>query len=553
MNSIMGLVRLKVAPYFFILMTQLPILWKIYTWEPDQHHDGVMFAAAVAVLNGGLPNQDVFAQYGPITPWIQGLWLNLTSPTVLNMRLLTIIFILGISLLVFKLLRRELPINLALLCTFSWTLTGPFGLPWSSLITTFLALLVTWVVSMAVKSVDNKLRQTLLILAALISVIGTFTRIHFILIGFAVGLYLRLTKQKSRFFGLNYYEIASLTFFGLFYLIFESLGILKPYLQQCIFWAFGSYSTAPELSKSLVIDFLWIPVVGLFCLILLYWLGNSFNNVGILKSFIPILVVGLIFSSSLIGSKLTRDGEQTLRNPKILFIDASQKMLYGVGYCSITIFIIISVIFLKQSRFNLRAFPLEFWVAGASLAQLYPFFDPHHVWFVTPMLMVALISVSSHFQGKFKFTLVKGANPVLSALVLVLLSQFLVNASQTRYEYISPQMKGMESVWRSADEIDNTLLKLNQLAIPKSVQFECRDGLYVVANGKYLANSPMFVTWGPKTKSTSNAKQLFACYVDRKQIQSYLNSGYSIVFKTEWQPLTYPNDRKYWNVLFKTP
>jgi hypothetical protein len=228
-------------------------------------------------------------------------------------------------------------------------------------------------------------------------------------------------------------------------------------------------------------------------------------------------------------------------------------MLYGVGYFAITIFIIVSVIFIKQSRFNLRMISLEFWVAAAALAQLYPFFDPHHVWFVTPMLIIGLISFSFRIEVKCKDLLFKGAKPVLFIIVLVLFSQFCVSASQARYEYLSPQMKGMYSIWRSADEIDKTLIKLNELAIPGSVQFDCRDGLYAVANGKYLANSPMFVTWGPMLTATSEEKQLFACYVDQKQIRSYLSSGYSIVFKTEWQPLTYPNDRKYWNVLFKTP
>lgn len=553
MNAIVGLIRLKVTPYLFIVISELPLLLKIYSWEPDQHHDGVMFAAAVAVRDGNLPNRDVFAQYGPITPWIQGLWLRFTSPTVFNMRILSVIFIIGISLLMFRLLKRHLSVSLALLSTLAWTLTGPFGLPWSSLVTTFLALLIVLTTAVAIKQKDEKYHHVLLAFAALIFVVGTFTRIHFALIGIAVGIFLRFKKEKTNFFLINYYETASFLLFLAFFFVFNYIGILEPYLEQCVIWAFGSYSTAPELSKSLIIDFFWIPIVGSFILSLMYWLGYKTKSLKFLGKYLPLLVMFIIFCSTLIGSRLTRSGEQTLRNPRILFIDASQKMLYGVGYSAITIFVIVSVIILKQSRYNLRVLPLEFWIAAASLAQLYPFFDPHHVWFVTPMLIIGLISSSAHFETKTKNIFIQGLKPLLLVVVLVLCSQFWVNASQARYKYISPQMKGMESIWRSADEIDTTLLKLNEFSIPASVQFDCRDGLYAVANGKYLANSPMFVTWGPKTAANSGVKQLFACYVDRKQIESYLDSGYTIIFKTEWQPLTYPNDRKYWNVLFKTP
>lgn len=544
--------RHKFAPYFMIVLAQLPILLKIYSWEPDQHHDGVMFAAAVAVREGKLPNKDVFAQYGPVTPWIQGIWLRLTSPTVLNMRILTVFFILGISILIYRLLQRFLSRKLALLTSFAWVLTGPFGLPWSSLITTFLTLLTIQVISEVGKRRASNSRDVLYVTASLCFVVGTFTRVHFVLIGIAVGIYLRLTGERLRIFRLNTFEIASFVNFSIFLMVFQYLGILKPYLQQCIFWAFGSYSTAPELSKSLVIDFLWIPAVGIFVIAMLYLLGNFANHNKFWVKHSPFLFVLFIYASSLVGSRLARTGEQTLRNPRILFIDASQKMLYGIGYSAITIFVIFTLVLLKRSQFKLKNFPLEFWVAAASLAQLYPFFDPHHVWFVTPTLMVALISIFPRCEMNTEQVFIKGASPLLLVAFTALFTQFWLNTTQIRYEYISPQMKGMESIWRSADEIDRTLILLNQFAIPESVQFECSDGLYAVANEKYLANSPMFVTWGPRLESTRTAKQLFACYLDRSQIQSYLDSGYSIIFKTEWQPLTYPNDRKYWNVLFNT-
>jgi hypothetical protein len=275
------------------------------------------------------------------------------------------------------------------------------------------------------------------------------------------------------------------------------------------------------------------------------------SNLIIGKS-LPVVLILLVSLSAVVISRLPRTGEQTLRNPRILLIDGSQKFLYGIGYTAITFLILLTLYFFIKQKMAWKKYPPAAWVALAALGQLYPFFDPHHVWFISPILIVALFTLLDLSEFKLLDSIQLGLRPLLAVFVIALLVQFGLSANQSRYHYTSPQMLGMSSVWRSADEIDRTLLALNSFAIPNSVQFECADGLFAVGNGKYLANSYMFVTWGPSHKSTTEAKQLFACYLDNKQIDSYIKDGYQIVFKEEWQPLTSPVDRKYWNVLFST-
>ena len=60
----------------------------IHSWEVDPHHDGIMYTAAVGVYEGKIPHRDFFAQYGPVTPMIQGIWFRITEPTLFNLKLL---------------------------------------------------------------------------------------------------------------------------------------------------------------------------------------------------------------------------------------------------------------------------------------------------------------------------------------------------------------------------------------------------------------------------------------------------------------------------------
>ena len=548
------ILRHRFTPYLTIIFTQFPILSIIYSWEPDQHHDGVMFAAAVAVSQGDLPNRDVFAQYGPVTPLLQGLWLSLTSPTVLNMRRLSVIFVITISVLMYYLLKKVVSRSLAILLNAAWVFTGPFGLPWSSLVTTALSLALIALISNATSSAQSARKQAMhLSIAGLICAIGIFTRIHFIVIALSVFLFLKFRTGVRDKLKLNNFDISFLVTLFSIVLIMGYFKLLNSYIEQCIFWAFGRYSTAPELSKSLLIDFFWIPIIASVFLVMLFLVGFSGKSKSFIGKSFPLLLILLVALTSVVASRLTRTGEQTLRNPRILLIDGSQKFLYGVGYSAITFLIILAVYFFIKQKMSLQKYPPAVWVAVAALAQLYPFFDPHHVWFISPILIVAVVTLANLCEFSFQESIQTGLRPFLTILVVVLLAQLGLNASQSRYHYSSPQMHGMSSIWQSADEIDRTLLALNKSAIPNSVQFECADGLFAVANGKYLASSHMFVTWGPAIESTTESKQLFACYLDVNQIDSYLNRGYDIVFKEKWQPLVANVDRKYWNVLFTTP
>jgi len=75
----------------------------------DPHHDGVMLIPALKVAAGEVVFLDVFCQYGVLVPLLQGAAVAVFGGELLVIRLLTVLFYAGSSVLLYKLWRRYLP------------------------------------------------------------------------------------------------------------------------------------------------------------------------------------------------------------------------------------------------------------------------------------------------------------------------------------------------------------------------------------------------------------------------------------------------------------
>ena len=65
---------------------QLVFVFSAYRLEPDPHHDGVIYGAAVGASQGLVPQRDFLSQYGPMQPLINGIWLTLFGTSMLSLR-----------------------------------------------------------------------------------------------------------------------------------------------------------------------------------------------------------------------------------------------------------------------------------------------------------------------------------------------------------------------------------------------------------------------------------------------------------------------------------
>ena len=71
----------------------------VYSWFSrlgvDPHHDGMALQPAFVIAEGGVPHRDVFEQYGPMVPWVQGLFVFVFGRSLLVVKVATAVLLAG--------------------------------------------------------------------------------------------------------------------------------------------------------------------------------------------------------------------------------------------------------------------------------------------------------------------------------------------------------------------------------------------------------------------------------------------------------------------------
>lgn len=544
----------RVTP-FVLFALEFFYLSFIHSWEVDPHHDGIMYTAAVAAYEGKVPNRDFFAQYGPLSPIIQGFWFRLTEPTVWNLRLLASLGLAFIGVLIYIGARRRLSIFTSVLLSTCWALSGPFGLPWSSIFSTIFILgSLLLFESIFSSQFQGKSRYYGFFIGLLLA-LGTFTRIHTIVVFFAATLGLLAFRDQWK-----YRRIAALVSLGYFLtLISITLALakhdaLKAYLDQCILWASRNYAGGPELSVNFFFNLMWIPLFGITNILILKHLSNSksLKFPYVLKITLPIF---LFYSVLVLFSQLQRSGPETLRNPRILSIIAGQKAHFSFNFLVLTFFVglIFFGLYKSINSKNLELFLgsesqiVYVLIAVGTLTQLYPYADEYHIAFVVPVVIVASVFVlpqglkSNRSQSAFCYLAV--------VLIPTLIAHALILANVERIEFKSKTLTGMYGSWQSTKPVDLTMIRLER-ELP-GFRFICADGLYAGAGGRYLSDNEKFVNWGPPSTGKKVGSREFVCSADQQLISSYSEQGWAVKFKVLLSPQAGSSNISYWNVLFE--
>ena len=543
---------------FIILSVFLPqfmYLRLIHSWEVDAHHDGIMYTAAVGFFQGLVPNRDFFAQYGPGAPVLQGLAFKLLEPNVWSLKLATSFLLALIGSLLFVGARRKLDTISSFCLSYLWVLSGPFGLPWSSIFTT--TILVSCLLLIEFGNRKPSYLKIIFISVGILLGLGIFIRVHILASIFLLNLLLLLFRKRlSTPFSLIYLNFGFMVSLSIVLILQVISRSLMPFINQCIIWASNNYVGAPVLSISLVFDLLWIPLFGFFLLLL----GFLFLKIEVLSHKLRISVL-LFFASAFIFAvvlgNLERTGEQTLRNPKILLITASQKAQFSFQYLALIISIICFTFFLgkslpllleikKETKFS--TFSVSYAAIGiSSLAQLYPFADNYHIAFITPVLLLSSLFLlpNSVFKTRFQKSII-----LISATILpMLIFKFYLSANVDRKPFESHTLKGLHGSWNTSQSLDSTMRAL-ELQVP-GIDFKCADGLYAGAGGRYLALNEKFVTWGPTSDQDEASNKLFICYASKELIDSYKGLGWNVVFQIPWNPIDSSHKNLSWNVLLE--
>jgi hypothetical protein len=512
------------APIVLVLI-ELSIGFLQAPWDVDAHHDGIVYGAAVAASEGLMPNSEYFEQYGPLAPSIQGLFLKLTSPSLYNLRIFTVLTVTLIALLIYFSATKVLGVYGGFAVATLWTISSPglhaTMLPWSSFYSTlFLIAAIYSIRKFSPRSyfgidLGYSVAAGLMVLASLcrINVLGTIGALALVLV----------VKREWR--ALCASIVGFSVVFALFNIIGAFNGFLRDFYYQCIVWAFGTYSTnGAEDTKGHIVNtlmYLTIPFFGLMVVFL-----SKF-----LKAKLGIFVVLTLLFATLLTQNLETD-HKSYANPIFLFLFISEHTHYMFSYFGIFISIFASVYYLKRKSITLEKLSIAV-IGGSVLFQLYPSPDPLHLWWVAPVALITFFSIVSD-DMKITFLQInrRGFSHLASILVIVMGVMLYQQAQIPRFSFVSSTLQNMQGTSAEDKDLDVTLKLIEGQSIKGEVGFDCRDGIYAAAGSSYLPKGKDFVSWSPKPDfRLFDLKYIYVCDSKLNAKQYPLRGNWRVLFE----------------------
>ena len=534
--------------FFLIGLLDLIIFIPQAKLDPDPHHDGIMFAAAVGVAEGKVPNRDVFAQYGPLPPILQAQVLKVFGFNLLNLRIATGILLTLTAILVFIFLRNQIGFKYAFLIQLLWVMSYPKLplpplMPWASVICTLLILISLYCWKSASSKNSQSLRAKVLLFASGFTIsLAIFARIQLLFFVFAISCILvtQLFKSKNRKPETTYFLFGSLlmALVSLSWLIQNSA--LQDFIEQCITWPRKHYGEAylptTILTKDGFIYWATWYYYPLFYLVLHFYFGNFQNKFRFrlvqrkfqllnIWFFTPIIAISL----SLLGTSEVTN--KSYLNPLLQGQWIIEKLPLSLFYflATLSFMKIISHLIFKNKEYDY----FDVAIITAAIAQLYPGSDPIHLWWITPILLVTILPrfigsevISNNRRSGFSILLV---------FCLLFSSMNLIQLlSRDRAEFSTDSvLTGMQAPSDEARFVGRSLQLIASLSSKNDILFDCSDGLYAAADGRYLPKDRYFVNWGPdRVTNIGDYSIIFICRMSKEEMLSkYPSQDYQILKK----------------------
>jgi hypothetical protein len=464
-------------------------------FDPDPHHDGLMYTAAIASSTGLFPHRDFFSQYGPLTSFIHGLWFMAAPNTLLSLRLFNGLLLAISSLLLFRILKDQIGVKLAFLISLVWSISSPeilpAGLPWPSVVSSLLLLFVIYI------SKTSRINFTywIIFLLGSVAALSLFARMHNLVIPVLVTLFSLLTKRHRflMYFLLGYFTllIAATAFLHLH-------SGLSPFIEQSIIWPLLGHAGSTYGAKALMVNALLLLQFPFFAAVLWLACRLAWKNPLLLLGSLTILLLAAYLYSRRIPEIPVVDRSFAKFDYLSAFVGQQtlQMMTFGLmGVC-----LALQIKDLKH-RFQLSERQiLASSISVGALFQLYPSPDAYHVWWIAPLLISGLPTNSNLTFKKF------AQPPILLAILLTNLLHVSQVISFDRSRYQSEVLSGMYGTNLGVDE---ALIEIQRIIPLRSANFECIDGLFAANTRGYLANEVLYVNWTKKLNNPESSPALF--------------------------------------------
>jgi hypothetical protein len=499
----------------------------------DRHHDGYMLAQAMAVHEGAAIHRDAFAQYGPVTPWLQSLALYLPTGPGLALRLFTALVIAATVFMMADLGRAtpsSWPIRRwpALLAAFSWVVLADFWLgipmlPWASVLAAAFGVAVLYCFGTSARQAQLGKPTSTKIAAfsgGLVAGIIPFTRLNagimvialLIVIGAGVALRGRALTRQIPAWGL---AGAALSFSGVVVALILT-GSLRFFWQQSVLWPLR-WSSGPGYGRDavsvIVQDFiaqllpisLCLSALTLFAILRTRHAFKRYQTLAAAYSLVVGLVIAVILTRQGLASHVDIPGSQPSGPLALWEVITTPNVSY------LTFFLFLAVILALLVAFAIviawvrhRTFPAAgtSWLLLVGLtvvgcSQIYPVPESRHEWWGLPVGLLLIFSVVHRFVPPKRPI----QNPLLIPIAFVTLM-----AIGSGWAYLgNPRVagtagtitEGMLVDRASQDSIDSDV-RLIRDALPGqgSAIFVAGNGDASVLTGTYRSLDAFFVSWG---------------------------------------------------------
>jgi hypothetical protein len=496
--------------------------------DPEPYHDGSQLPAAIAVSNGMVVHKDVFSGYGFLTAWVQGAAVWLFGPNLLTIRLLTAALLVIVAVLFYVIVRWAMGsiavgVGLVALWVVAWpgrsVIWGTPLLPWPSVLYLVFQL---GAVLLVARALLYPLRRTALLFAAGILVgLAVLTRINygaaFIV---ALALVLAIVTKKAGLQPRHWISAVAGTLAAVVVplVLIGTQGALAPFWDQSVVGPLSGQAIVKATEWFYLKNaYFWGSVILLVSLLFAVWAGSrNWIQTRLFLAFVSLEVFGLILWTSsaledspvrlLILSKLTWSPAIDGQAMQPLFLAAILSPFFLIA---LVVNLIVRVVKQRDSLVEVdtpetlirRVFMVLLTLTSlASLVQIYPIADPNHLWWASPLPLALLVFAIWVSVGK-RTRWAAVAIIVVPGVVISILTG-VVFLAEPRTLITTGIMSGM----RIQDLLAPNVAKVDALLAdvqPGSADFICKEGLFAVWNGKYLASTPGYVDYAYRLGSAS--------------------------------------------------
>lgn len=537
--------------YFLVLSTVLYFIAIIYLlkFNPDPHHDGILFSAGSATSNGLVPQLDYLFIWGPLFPYLLSIPF-ITWNSLLSLRIFGYIIICITAFLIYRVNNRNLPRHISAMLSVTWLASYPAisiysSNIWPTAMTSwpnmygFMMILISILILLNQKK-SNEKYIFLPFIAGTFAVASIFIRFNFIALYFGLFVFVALKYKYSK--ATILFVLPALIISLVFYLNRKSDFIEAWVTQTFTALKSGGYNTGiPSVSLlGLTRAFASIFLLAAIYSVLLCLVQNITK-----RKLIISLVLSMITAIYILISKIEN---KTFSLGKLdPWIDKINSE-FSLGYVAVSLLCLIPLTYwgYKQRDFDIESNPNQVLLCILAFVTL----PLNHNLNIDYIWLNSIFLVSYAVPLLLKFTKLNYLSFFIPSLIfsLAVLVFGVINMNAKNvYQFTNPPLIGMKSVdFKAGQDLDAELKLIN--AIPNNSQFQnlCENSIYALGEKhfKYPSNALSYSDvsiFSTRMKPKSDA-WIFKCsistidYVNAKNKMNFsgvkLNSGlYSVVYK----------------------